>query len=320
MTLPGLIYAEYSAPPLVIGNDPGWSPLVMWWVDWTGTRWELSDESSGLIVRKGVRGLGSPRYEHHRDDYAAIAGSFWRDARALTREIFLPLYLFSDGGSVHWVARDRAFWRGMDPYKTGTLYVQAPDGQVRSIAARYRAGGEEAFEQDPTFFGWANYGVYLDADTPFWAGTPIPQTWENGDPVPFFGAGNVSGLGPPFGIAKSTTSGTSAMANPGDEEVYPVWTVTGTAALSGGYSVQIGVDGHVIKVPFALDDDVLVIDTTPSRQSATLNGTDDVMADLETFDFAPIPAGGTAELEIIITAGSDAVVLAEITPLYRRAF
>lgn len=316
---PGLVYAQYSTAPPVTGNDPGWSPLQLWWVDWTGTRWNLSDELHGLVTMSGIRGLGSPKYQHHRDDYAAIAGSFWRDARALTREIFLPLYLYADEGSAEWVARNRAFWKGMDPYREGTLYVQSPDGEVRHIAARYASGGEDAYDKDPTLFGWARYGIYLDADSPFWLGEPVPKGWTTAEPVPFFGAGNVSEAGPPFGISKDTATGATTMANPGDEEAYPIWTVDGSAPIVSGYSVQISVDGHVIKVPFALDDDVLVIDTTPSKQSATLNGVD-VMSDLETFDFAPIGPGATAELEFTISAGSDATIHAEITPLYRRAF
>lgn len=318
MVLPGLVYVSPGAPPTGLGQGP-WFPLQMWWVDWTGTRWNLSDEEHGLVTMRGVRGLGKPAWEHHEDDYAAIAGSFWRDARALPREHFWPLYVYHDGGTSDFTQRDRALSKGMHVKHEGTIYVQHPDGMLRSIKARYVKGLDEAYELDPGYFGWTKYGVYLRSSQPFWEGSPIVRSWGVATPIPFFGAGDVIAAGPPFGIAEATADGTVLIDNPGDVEVYPTWTLTGPLVATGGWSARVGTPGHTIEVPFTIPaDSVLVIDTTPSRQSALLDG-EDVMADLATFDFDFIEAGEQVPLEVTASALGDGNVKVSLTPLYERA-
>ncbi|MHA7210789.1 hypothetical protein [Arthrobacter sp. MDT1-65] len=64
-------------------------------------------------------------------------------------------------------------------------------------------------------------------------------------------------------------------------------------------------------------DDVLVIDTDPTVQSAWRNGVD-VTAQLGSADFAPIPAGEDRQLSLTM-AGTGSVEAA-ITPRFYRAF
>jgi hypothetical protein len=320
MSLPGTLYVGQGyAPPPVPVNDPGWTPLSMWWVDWTGTRWGLSDEQQGLVMMRGIRGLGKVAWEHHEDDYAAIAGSYWRDARAQRREHFWPLYVYHDGSTAEFVARDRALSKGFSSRHEGTIYVQHENGDLRSIKARYEKGLDESLDLDPGFFGWVRYGVYLRSSQPFWEGTPIVRSWGIAEPVPFFGAGDPIEAGPPFGIAEATAAGSVYIDNPGDVEIYPTWTLTGPITASGGWSARVGTPGHYIEVPFTIaSGEELVIDTTPSRQSALLDGVD-VMADLATFDFDAIEPGANVELYVVSSALGDGLVQVAATPLYERA-
>jgi hypothetical protein len=317
--LPGIVFVSPSAPPVDGDPNEGWSPLQMWWVDWTGTRWNLSDEDHGLVMMRGVRGLGKPVWEHHEDDYAAIAGSFWRDARAQAREHFWPLYLYHDGGTSDFTQRDRALSRGLDARREGVVYVQHSGGELRSIKARYIKGLDDAFDLDPTFCGWAKYGVYLRSSQPFWEGSPVVRTWGAAAPVPFFGAGDPAEAGPPFGIAEATASGEVLIDNPGDVEVYPTWTLIGPITASGGWSARVGTPGRVIEVPFTIPSgQTLVIDTTPSRQSALLDGVD-VMEDLTTFDFDAVEAGASVPLYVLSSALAGGSIQVSLTPLYERA-
>jgi hypothetical protein len=188
-----------------------------------------------------------------------------------------------------------------------------PDGTQRRIRVRYEKGGEEAFEIDPVFYGWAKYGLYLTAEQPYWEGVGFdPVEWGAAEPVYFFGGGT-SGptLGPPFGIAKPTTSGRTSMSNPGDVEAWPVWTIRGPMT-----SCELGIEGQTVIVPFALaSGDVLVIDTRPTAQTAILNGTVDKTPQLGSFGFAQVEPGDDVELTVL-TTGTGGSVRVELTPLY----
>jgi hypothetical protein len=80
----------------------------------------------------------------------------------------------------------------------------------------------------------------------------------------------------------------------------------------------VGVDGRAVQWNVALTaDDILVIDTDPTVQSAWLNGVD-VTSQLGSADFAPIPAGH--ELPLSLTMAGTGSVEAAITPRYYRAW
>ena len=313
MTLPGTVFVQAPFVPAPPPVDPGREHVGIWLETWDGKSWRLDAPDSGIVLMRGARGFGMVSVEHHRDEHAIIPGSRWRDARVLEREIFLPLYVFSDGTSRDWQEHNRAFWRGLRTGKTAWLYVMWPDGTKRRIQVRYEKGGEEAFEMDPVFYGWAKYGIYLTAEQPYWEGVDFPpKEWGAALPVYFFGGGT-SGptLGPPFGIAKPTTSGRTSINNPGDVEAWPVWTITGPMI-----SCELGADGQTIIVPFPLvSGDVLVIDTRPTAQTAILNGTIDKTPNLGSFGFAQIEPGDDVELTVL-TEGTGGSVRVELTPLY----
>lgn len=315
MPIPGIVFVQapdvYLPPPA----DPFRSHYILWWEGWDGSNWSLSDQESGLVLMRGVRGLGRITQENHRDEHASLAGSRFRDFRATNREIFLPIHLYSDGDSDAWVKHNRAFSRTMRAGTTGWIHIIHPDGEHRKIQARYDKGMEEAYELDPAFYGWATYGIYLTAEQPYWeAVEPVTDSWKVADPVYFFGGGSVPGNAPAFGISNKQNISTATITNPGDVETSPVWTVHGPTTTA-----NVGVDGRVIGVPFEIEaGQWVVIDTRPDEQTAILHdgGVEtDVTHLLSSFDFEDIPAGDDVQLDIELTGIGGTVDIA-LTPLY----
>lgn len=311
MTWPGVLLATPPFIPPVLPVDPGRYALEMMWVDGQGVSWPLTDTDSGLVLMRGVRGLGAPTFVHYRDELSGTNGSYWRGYRTEAREVFWPLHVFSDGSSQDWVGYNRALWRGLSPSTEGTWVVKHEDGSTRRLRLRYTKGGEEAFDLDPVFFGWATYGIYFQADQPYWEGDPVKRRWETTEPTFFFGDDDEA---PPFYISNPPTPEQATLTNPGDIDTWPVWTLEGPLA-----SAELGVAGRTVSVPFVLgEDDVLVIDTRPTEQTAILNGTIDKTGDLGSFGFAKVPHGTDVPITVTMAAVSEEVgaVTVELTPLY----
>ena len=157
--------------------------------------------------------------------------------------------------------------------------------------------------------GWASYGVSLIADNPFWTGEPVRRTWSQSDALDFYGGGDA----PAFNISSGSQLSSAKLTNEGDLEAWPVWTIRGPLT-----SVTVGVDGETVQWNTTMAaDDILVIETDPTVQSAWLNGVD-VTGQLGTADFAPIPAGD--EVPLSLTMAGTGSVEASITPRYYRAW
>lgn len=311
--VPGIVFV---APPTVYlppAPDVGRVHYLLWWEGWDGSNWSLSDEDSGLIMMRDMRGVGGVSIENHRDDHESLAGSRWRDARTLNREIFLPLHVFSDGDSKDWVAHNRAFTKTMRKGKTGWLHIIHPDGQHRRIQARYDKGLDEAFLIDPAFYGWATYGIYLTAEQPYWeAAEPITDRWRSPEPVFFFGGGTEPGNAPPFGISDEQNVSTATITNPGDEEAWPTWIYRGPAT-----SASVGVGGEIVEIPLALTEgQSITLNLDPAVQSAVRENGTDVTKQLGSFDFSPIPPGEEVALDITLVGTGGGSIELQLTPLY----
>jgi hypothetical protein len=151
--------------------------------------------------------------------------------------------------------------------------------------------------------------VTLIADDPFWTGESVRRVWAQSEDVDAFAPVPDVVLN----VSSASKLASAAMTNQGDLEAWPVWTVKGPVT-----SVTVGVDGRTVQWNVALTaDDILVIDTDPTIQSAWLNGVD-VTSQLGTADFAPIPAGD--ELPLSLTMAGTGSVEAAITPRYFRAW
>lgn len=279
------------------------------WTGADGSVWNLADPDGGVFMTDGgVRGLGLPEYTRHTSTSPAVDGSRHRGSRAEERVVRWPIMVFKDSSSQEWVELDRAWWRSLDVDTPGVWTVTQPSGEFRSLSCRLVDDGDPSFDIDPVLAGWAVYGVNLVANDPYWYGPPISSEWGGGkvprSTFPIL----------PLRIGASSTLGTVRMTNPGDVDAWPVWTIRGGPATT----FDLRVDGRSVAGSLTLnEDDVLVIDTDPRRQSTFLNGTR-VRGLLTEANFAPIPAGRDRELEVDVSpAGS---VTATIAPRYKRAW
>lgn len=293
-----------------------WSGLSMLWTGWDGSQWELSDLSSGVQLKAGARGLGSPDGDRYTSMSPAQAGSRNRGRRTLEREVFWPLRVYSGAGSQAWLDYDAAFWATMHPDRPGVWSVTQPNGITRSLVCRFVSDGSQTFDVDPSLIGWQNYGVTLVAERPFWVGEKIVRSWSDEASQPFFGGTGGGGVGPPFYISAGNTISSARMPNPGDVDVYPVWSIGGSTT-----SVTVGVGDSTITyaAPIA-GGDTITIDTDPARRTVVDQNGVDRSGNLQTGSqpFAPIPAGAGVPLSLSMVG--TGTVTATIEPRYFRAW
>jgi len=302
---------EVVAPPVETAAWPGFAAMT--WTGQDGSEWDMMG-SSGIYLGMGVRGLTMPPVDRFVSTSPALAGSRWRGARTLERDVFWPLLMWSDEGSEAWVQHDRAFWSTMRPDTTGVWTVRQPNGLARSLRCRYVDDSDHATEIDPTGSGWEVYGIHLVAEQPYWEGDPVTRTWTNDAFVPFFG-GSAGAKAPSFFISSGSSLVSATVSNPGDVDAYPVYTVTGPVD-----SVSVGYAGNTVSLGAVPAGQQRIIDTRPDRLTVTdANGVDkwsELTGDPQ-FD-APIPPGESVPLSLSMV-GSGTVSLT-LTPLYYRAW
>lgn len=270
----------------------------------------LSDPDGGVfLTADGVVGLGTGPGDRFFQASPGVAGSRYTGARAAERPVVWPLEVYSEASSVGFVELDRAFWRTLRRDRTGLWSVQqAPTGETRTLECRF-VSVDDSFAVDPALAGTADYVVQLVAEDPYWRGAPVRREFTAGSTSPFV---PVEG-GPSFTISDASTIANATIDNPGDVDAWPVWTVYGPTT-----DVTVGIGTALVGIPGDLDaDDVLVIDTDPRRQSATLNGVRQ-RGVLAPHDFAPIPAGGISALSLTMVGTGRVTV--EITPRFERAW
>jgi len=175
--------------PLIAPTAPvsPWGRTSMAWSGWDGSEWALTDPESGVFLTdSGVEGLGMPEHLAWVGESPATHGQYYRGFVVEPRQVFWPVYLYSDAGSDDWLERDRAFWRSLQPGMHGVWSVTTPRGGKRSLSCRFVDDGRHSFQYDPMHRGWASYGVSLIADNPFWTGEPVRRTWSQRDQVGFY--------------------------------------------------------------------------------------------------------------------------------------
>lgn len=287
------------------------SGFSMAWTGWDGSVWSLSSRDHGLILGPGLRGLGSAPVQRFADESPAVAGSRWRGSRTLEREVFWPLDILHDAAGQDWIARDRAFWRTMDPERPGMWSVEQPNGERRTLLCRWSEGDDEA-AVDPALIGWARYGVRLVAEDPYWRGAPIVKSFSSGSGVAYF-----SSSGSVYGRSPSNLLASATLSNPGDVDAWPTWTVTASGA--GITEVSVGVGGRVVEAPIVLAaGQSVTINSAPAYRNAVRETGADVTASLGEVAWGAVPAGESQPLDLTMTG--DGTVTVSLSPGYRRAW
>lgn len=306
MSYPIVLSSSPSAPPIPVEQREG---ITQEWVDPDGVVWDLNDWTTGVVLDdRGVEGLHNPQLTMYRSEARGTPGHRKRGWRAKTREVFWPIFIYSDT-SAEWLARQRAFLSTIHPDREGVWRVKA-GGETRELVVSGVFDGAHTYSVDPMFDGWAEYGVELEAEQPYWRGKQIRRgPWSAPDAQPFIPPGGA----PAFTISSSSAFGSATVSNPGDVEAWGVWSAAGPLA-----EITLGVGDAIIDVPFALEmTDVLVIDTDPRRPTATLNGVDATeMLGLQ--DYAPVPPGASVPLHVEATGTGR--IMFDLVPLYFRAF
>lgn len=311
-------FAYIAPPPAPPVHSALWTRSRHEWIGWDGTTFEISDWKSGVfLTQAGIEGLGMPAETPWvRQGSPFVHGQTYTGGVTNPRKVFWPLHLYADGGSEAWQELDAQFWRTLHPGRFGTWRVTTSAG-ARELRCRFVSDGGQQFTRDPHFFGWQGYGIELVADEPFWTPTaPVQQEWAQEPPVQFYGGGPTEVEPPkasPFVISSGSALNTATMDNPGDVEAWVLWTVEGPAS-----NVQLGVGDRFISFPGEIPvGSALTINSDPMDQLAYLDGAD-VTADLGSYDFAPIPAGGQNSLQLAMDGLGS--VRASLLPRYYRAW
>lgn len=263
-----------------------------------------------MLVQDGVRGLGMPPVQRYTSTSPAVHGSRWRGHRIEERDVFWPLFVWSDKGTADWLERDAKLWRSFRPDVEG-WWEFATSNAVRRLRCRFVDDSDHSFTADPSRRGWDLYGVKLVAEDPWWHGSPVRVEWGKSTGEGFL-------PGPPFSISGALDMGTAVMRNPGDVHAYPVWTIPGPSS-----SATVGLPGGTVQVPFAIaEGESLVVDTRPSAMTAMVHTAGGAVVDrtgqLGPSTFAAIPPGTAVTLSLSATGGS--AVRATLDPLYYRAW
>jgi hypothetical protein len=293
----GLFLASPNFQPLPSG-DENWTPLAHSWQAWDGTLWDLSSGRSGVYLRPGLRGLGMPPIIRYSQKSPAVAGSFYRGSTVDERDVFWNVKVFRNTGSQDWIEHNRRWWRSLNPTKTGKWVVTQPSGDYRNLEIRLVDDSGFTWasdtELDPEIAGFANYGLNLVAEQPYWQGAPISISWRpEGSPQPFF---SPPGSASVFSIGSSNAVFGARIANPGDVDAWPVWKVNGPYTVA-----SVGVGSRLISLPARTNGQSITVDTNPAAQTATDQTGADITAQLGSVDFAPVPPGDPTQLNVTMT-------------------
>lgn len=322
----GIVFAAPYVPPAPPVSP--WRGIRLSWTGWDGSEWELTNPAAGLFLRPGIRGLGLPTFERQSTSSPMVPGSRHRGSSTADREVFWPLCLYSDAGSTAFMARDRAFWRSLDPDLEGTWMAELPDSSKRTLRLRLN-GAEDEMTHDAVQRGWAKYGINLLADQPYWMGETVRKSWSQGDlrnyyvtaedRIEYGYAADVIHF-----LSNGGTLGSATFTNDGDVPSYPKWTVVGATT-----AVSFGVGTGVIIVPFTIPEGYAVqLDTDPvggrvlwygqwNAATKTIASPIDRTSELDpASSFLPIPRGQHMPLSIQMTG--TGTVIAEVQNKYRR--
>lgn len=293
-------------PPVPVDQ---WTGMSVVWFGADGSVWDLATGAEGVVLEnEGTEGLHNPAVTKFTSSSRVVPGNRLRGWRTEPREVFWPIFVYSNEDSDEWKSRYADFFASIHPEMPGRWRV-GHGGTFRELELTGVFGDPHSFQHDPLVFGWSKFGVTLEAAQPYWAGEPLALgPWSQPETGPFFGASGA----PDFFLSSSAEIGRATISNPGDVDAWMTWTCVGPLA-----DIEIGIGSTVATVPFDLSaGQVLVIDTDPRHQSGTLDGVD-VTKELGLLSYGAIPPG--SDVEVHVEASGAGEISAALTPLYFRA-
>lgn len=295
--------------PGTITRVPPRERLMATYTSWTGSSWTLTDNRSPVFVLQEATGLRGAPVEHWWSDAARLNGSTWEGLRIARGEIFLPIRIDGDSATSFLATHDE-FSKSLHPRHESTLRITRPNGQWREIACRYRDGMDSPIGLDPVMMRRASYGITWETADPFWRGEPIqPKVFTYQVPKQRF-------PGPPYYINPGQTLDRAKVTNPGDEDIYPVWRVTGPFT-----SFSVGVGDAVVAMSLTKGAGRWVeIDMRPGRATIVDDAGVDQWLATTARKFAPIPPGTDIPVVTSVAGASEGTqVSLTIEPKYTSA-
>lgn len=278
---------------------------------WDGSRWDITDGRNGVyLLPVGVEGLGYPNIENYTFDTPVVHGFEWQGWRATGRDVHWTIGVFEDS-SEDWLDMKKKFWNIFRPGKVVRWEVILPYGEPQrlNLYVRFKSDDTSVYSRDPVNLGWAIYGITGICEQPFWEGTPVTRRFDVGVDSNFFGNDGLGG--PPFNVSSFTNIENATLDNQGDVEAFVHWEIEGPFT-----SAAVGLNDRIVTVTDGLAGDKFVIDTDPTKLTATKNGVD-IMSSLGSFDFEPVPPGDAVQLSLAMNG--TGLIWAHFTPRYLRA-
>jgi hypothetical protein len=188
--------------------------------DFSNSKWP------GIFMMPGATGLDAPPFELHSDDSPNLDGGMFRDARAVAREIMLPIYLHGIDRQTVKELKKRLV-SALNPKKGFCVlkFVEG-DGVPRYLKCYYKSGMEGSEAQDQSGFTWKKFGIQLTAFDPYFYSDDVQVAqWVFGGGKAFF---STTEAFYPLRLNAGMVAGSSVdVSNPGDVEAWPRWELEG---------------------------------------------------------------------------------------------
>jgi phage-related protein len=263
--MPILVPTAVAPPPVEVPwptriNE---MPMVSF-TDPAGAVTKFSDWANGWVLQPGAKGLDMPAYNFTQDESPGIDGYAIRQVRASGKEIALPIAFWADDSRAAYLARRRTLIRSLNPKRgLGALTVAQSDGTARTIGACYSAGLEGDESLDAAGARWCMGVLTFACPSPFWLGAEVTTEWRSAVTGTFFPV-------LPLVVGNSQVLGAVTVDNDGDDDAFPVWTITGPATAVSLTNVTTG--EVLVLARTVTVGDTIVIDTRERQQTALLNG------------------------------------------------
>lgn len=279
----------------------------MTWTGANGLTFDLLGKSGMTLVMEDVKGLLGPQVQLRTTATPARGGSRLRDVTVGDRDVFWPLLIWTDAGSIAWTELNDAFLSTLDPERAGVWEVTRVTGERRRLNV-YLTDDGQALSRDPVTAGWAKYPITGTACDPWWYGEEQYRRFKQAD-----ASGTLAGPGRPIGSRATVDS--AEIDNPGDVPSFPRWVISGPTT---SVTVGVTIDGVVrsITVPFTLTEGQQVTIDTDSHSVRDQAGVSR-RAELSSAFFVPIPPGMSIPLTMSMTG--TGLVECFLPTRYRRA-
>lgn len=272
-----------------------------------GSVWNLNSGPVGLTA--GAKLFNSPAVTHRWRKSPNIPGARWGGKQTEPREILLPVTIRGSDWR-EYRDNDRAFFAALDDEGFVTITVTSPDGESRSLLAKFTGDSDPTDDFDPLLMGWKQYDLEFTAGEPYWRGDKITLPISVQAPVPW-----LVPPGPPLYINPPNTTTGATLDNPGDVESFVVYTITGPYT---GFTAGIG-DSLTKTTTAAGAGAITTVDTRPNRRIVTDAAGNRINDQMDRIAFAAIPPGASVPVTLAVTGvGADTGLSVDLEPLYKR--